>query len=135
MAQKIQRKPQIDQTMKKIFKSNFQPKYGYFGYTMCTVVAIQGDFRPKKIFLAKKKNFFFFGSAGFPPGFGVSEIGVYHENDPQKIFFLPEKAVVARFARASLTDTGKAKRAGGCYKNFFLGRVETGLFLKTCPCP
>ena len=54
MAQKIQRKPQIDQTMKKIFKSNFQPKYGYFGKTMCTVVAIQGDFRPKK-----KKNFFF----------------------------------------------------------------------------
>ena len=59
MAQKIQRKPQIDQTMKKIFKSNFQPKYGYFGKTMCTVVAVQGDFRPKKIFLAKKKIFFF----------------------------------------------------------------------------
>ena len=58
MAQKIQRKPQIDQTMKKIFKSNFQPKYGYFGKTMCTVVAIQGDFRPKKIFWPKKKFFF-----------------------------------------------------------------------------
>ena len=70
MAQKIQRKPQIDQTMKKIFKSNFQPKYGYFGKTMCTVVAIQGDFRPKKFFWPKKKFFFrpkkkknfFFGS-------------------------------------------------------------------------
>ena len=70
MAQKIQRKPQIDQTMKKIFKSNFQPKYGYFGKTMCTVVAIQGDFRPKKFFwpkknfffsAQKKKNFFFLG--------------------------------------------------------------------------
>ena len=59
MAQKIQRKPQIDQTMKKIFKSNFQPKYGYFGKTMCTVVAIQGDFRPKKFFWPKKKIFFF----------------------------------------------------------------------------
>ena len=58
MAQKIQRKPQIDQTMKKIFKSNFQPKYGYFGKTMCTVVAIQGDFRPKKFFWPKKKFFF-----------------------------------------------------------------------------
>ena len=33
---------------------------------------------------------------------------------PQKNFFLPEKAVVARFARASLADTGReAKRAGG----------------------
>ena len=65
--------------------------------------------------------FFFLQLTGFPPGFGVSEIGVYHENDPQKKkFFLPEKAVVARFERASLADTGReAKRAGGCYKNFF----------------
>ena len=64
--------------------------------------------------------FFFFFPAGFPPGFGVSEIGVYHENDPQKKFFLPEKAVVARFARASLAGTGReAKRAGGCYKKIF----------------
>ena len=45
---------------------------------------------------------------------------MYHENDPPKNFFLPEKAVVARFARASLADTGReAKRAGGCYKKFF----------------
>ena len=44
---------------------------------------------------------------------------------PKNIFFLPEKAVVARFARASLADTGReAKREGGCYKKFFLGRVE-----------
>ena len=45
---------------------------------------------------------------------------MYHENDPQKNFFLPKKAVVARFARASLSDTGReAKRAGGCYKKTF----------------
>ena len=57
---------------------------------------------------------------GFPPGFGVSEIGVYHENDPQKFFFLPEKAVVARFARASLADTGKRRSVrGGATKIFF----------------
>ena len=65
-------------------------------------------------------NFFFCLLTGFPPGFGVSEIGVYHENDPRKKKFLPEKAVVARFARASLADTGReAKRVGGATKIFF----------------
>ena len=34
MAQKIQGKPSIGQIMKKIFKSNFQPKYGHFVHTV-----------------------------------------------------------------------------------------------------
>ena len=38
--------------------------------------------------------------------------------------FLPEKAVVARFARASLADTGRDEACGGVLQKFFLGRVE-----------
>ena len=65
---------------------------------------------------------FFFLLSGFPPGFGVSEIGVYHENDPQKFFFSPKKRS-ARASRAPPWQTQvKAKRAGGCYKkNFWEG--------------
>ena len=48
---------------------------------------------------------------------------MYHENDPQKIFFLPEKAVVARFARASLADTGREAKRAGVLQKKFLGRV------------
>ena len=43
MAQKIQRKPQTGQMLKKNFKSKFQPKYGH---TPCTVVANFDDLRP-----------------------------------------------------------------------------------------
>ena len=51
---------------------------------------------------------------------GFQKLGCTMKTTPKKIFFLPEKAVVARFARASLADTGReAKRAGGCYKKIF----------------
>ena len=69
---------------------------------------------------------FFFSpfSQGFRQDLGFQKLGCTMKTTPQKIFFLPEKAVVARFARASLADTGReAKRAGGATK-FFLGRVE-----------
>ena len=56
--------------------------------------------------------FFFLPGAGFPPGFGVSGIGGDHQKDPPKKFFLPAKAVVARFARASLQAT--EWRGEGC---------------------
>ena len=56
--------------------------------------------------------FFFLQLPGFPPGFGVSGIGGDHQKDPPKNFFLPAKAVVARFARASLQAT--AWRGEGC---------------------
>ena len=55
---------------------------------------------------------FFFIYTGFPPGFGVSGIGGDHQKDPPKNFFLPAKAVVARFARASLQAT--EWRSEGC---------------------
>ena len=43
---------------------------------------------------------------------------------PKKNFFLPEKAVVARFARASLADTGREAKRAGVLQKIFLGRVE-----------
>ena len=54
---------------------------------------------------------------------GFQKLGCTMKMTPKKKFFLPEKAVVARFARASLADTGEAKRAGVLQK-IFLGRVE-----------
>ena len=62
--------------------------------------------------LRVREAVFFSLSAGFPPGFGVSGIGGDHQKDPPKIFFLPAKAVVARFARASLQAT--EWRGEGC---------------------
>ena len=58
--------------------------------------------------------FFFPFSQGFRQDLGFQKLGCTMKTTPKKIFFLPEKAVVARFARASLADTGReAKRAGG----------------------
>ena len=57
---------------------------------------------------------------GFRQDLGFQKLGCTMKTTPKKIFFLPEKAVVARFARTSLADTGReAKRAGGATKKFF----------------
>ena len=56
--------------------------------------------------------FFFFFIQGFRQDLGFQELGGTIKKTPQKIFFLPAKAVVARFARASLQAT--EWRGEGC---------------------
>ena len=55
---------------------------------------------------------------------GFQKLGCTMKMTPKKNFFLPEKAVVARFARASLADTGREAKRAGVLQKKFLGRVE-----------
>ena len=66
---------------------------------------------------------------GFRQHLGFQDLGGSIKKTPQKIFFLPARAVVARFARASLAATGgeaKGAAGGGPQKKFREGLKGRG---------
>ena len=66
---------------------------------------------------------------GFRQHLGFQDLGGSIKKTPQKFFFLPARAVVARFARASLAATGgeaKGPAGGGPQKKFREGLKGRG---------
>ena len=73
--------------------------------------------------------FFFLHNQGFRQHLGFQDLGGSIKKTPQKFFFLPARAVVARFARASLAATGgeaKGAAGGGPQKKFREGLKGRG---------